>query len=537
MAELSRTPERSSESEGSRPSVSVVVRFKDEITHIDAVLRAVREQRTEFEVEVIGVDNRSVDGSREVAERYADRVIEVADYRPGTALNRAAAEARGDLVVALSAHAVPASSDWLASLTAHARNSDLIGVYGAQVYPVNSRFLDRRDLAIFSDPEPRIERVDSDFWNANSVFPLSRWRELPFDELVIELEDHHWTKRLLARGDLAVRYEPAAPVYHYGHETRNDRSTRLPEGETAESAVDRGVAVLRDRRSTWPERMSAGLLLGSLVGVPGVERAIAPLGDRLLHDEDFDVRWRMAAALGRLGSPDGVRFLLRGLGDSSFYVRDECAWSLARLGPVAAPEVAAAIGTIPSQSVPFAALALGLSGEARFVEQAVDVLVQNCLIGPPETRLDTLYFLGELPAHSLSAEVRKIVVSFLADRDQRCARAAAWTAGRFGAVGAQDPVTAGLVEALRWYPVDVVRAEAAAALGGLSAGGERPGNEVLRALRADGAGQVRYAALQSLRLNPATDAAALAAAVAELPSDPDNGVEFEKQLVLSGGHR
>src|SRR5690606_20477115 len=121
------------------------------------------------------VDNNSKDGSREVAERYADQLLDVDDYRPGLALNRAVAAARADTVVIVSAHAIPEDDRWLANLTAKAADPGVLPVYGAQVYPRTAKFLDKRDLAIFSDIHARSETRDTDFWNANSAFPKAAW--------------------------------------------------------------------------------------------------------------------------------------------------------------------------------------------------------------------------------------------------------------------------------------------------------------------------------------------------------------------------
>jgi glycosyltransferase involved in cell wall biosynthesis len=207
--------------------LSVIVRFRNEAGHLGAVLRAIREQQCSHQVEIVAIDNSSTDDSLEIATRYADLVMNIGEYRPGAALNHAIDSCSGEALVILSAHAVPANRSWLESLTAWTANSEVLGTYGGQLYPITSRFLDKRDLDIFSDLRPRTEVQDSDFWNANSAFLRSFWEEEQFDDTVIELEDHHWTKKLLPQGSCWVRFEPSALVYHYGHEARNDR-TYLP---------------------------------------------------------------------------------------------------------------------------------------------------------------------------------------------------------------------------------------------------------------------------------------------------------------------
>ena len=154
--------------------VSVLIRARNEATFLEATLRAVRAQRLALPVEVVCADNGSTDGSEDIAKEWADTVITIGNYRPGTALNRLCELATGDVLVPLSAHAVPANDRWLATLVAHLGNPRVLGVYGAQHYPSTSRFLDKRDLDIFSDPRPRSEFRDSDFWNANSASSEAR---------------------------------------------------------------------------------------------------------------------------------------------------------------------------------------------------------------------------------------------------------------------------------------------------------------------------------------------------------------------------
>ena len=102
---------------GAAARIAVVIRFKDESRYLPAVLSAVSSQRVVgARVRIVGVDNGSVDGSREVAEHYCDRVLAIADYRPGAAINLAMREEACDFGCVLSAHTIPASDTWLAAL-------------------------------------------------------------------------------------------------------------------------------------------------------------------------------------------------------------------------------------------------------------------------------------------------------------------------------------------------------------------------------------------------------------------------------------
>jgi HEAT repeat protein len=515
--------------------LNIIVRFKDEATYLEAVLRAIREQRCLHQVEIVAIDNASTDNSAEIAARYADVLLDISEYRPGAALNQAISSCNGDALVILSAHAIPANRSWLENLTAWLPNQDVLGTYGAQLYPVTSRFLDKRDLDIFSGLRPRTETRDSDFWNANSAFLRSFWEKEQFDSSVIELEDHHWTKKLLPQGNTWVRFEPTALVYHYGHEARNDRTYLPPSPLSDEERIEAAVAVLESPDEQWPAVMSAGLTLGSLSHGPGVERAVPALGAVLLGHEDFDVRWRVAGALGRIGTPLAAHFLVQGLRDHSFYARDEAAWALARLGLVGAAELMPALGNLDAESLPFAGLALGLCGDESAALHGVEVLGNGLMSDSIPVVRDSLYFLGEIAGLPAAAGLMNAVTASLRSEDDEVSRAAAWCWGTLAARAARDD---GLnehevVDLARHHPLETVRFEAVISLG--KAAIARPpyplSREVARALRYDGSGRVRYGSMQSIRLMIAAGFDGIPVALAH-EYDTDFGVMFERQLIL-----
>ncbi|MFC8532449.1 HEAT repeat domain-containing protein [Streptomyces sp. NPDC057249] len=523
--------------------LSVIVRFRNEAVHLGAVLRAIRAQRCSVPVEIVAVDNSSTDDSRAIAAPYADKLVDITDYKPGAALNRSIEACTGDHVVVVSAHAIPSDERWLENLIRPLRSPDVLGVYGGQIYPVNAKFLDKRDLDIFSDIQPRSETRDSDFWNANSAFSIASWEKQPFDESVIELEDHHWTKQILPEGSRWIRFEPGARVYHYGHELRNDRQFLAPDGRSTEDRVREAVRALEGDFVAWPEAMSAGMTLGSLWREPQVRATVPLLGRYLLEYWDFDVRWRMAGALGRLDYPESVPYLVRGLADPSFYARDECAWSLARLGGTAVPELIRTLarpGAIPDESLPFAALALGLSGTREGRERALDLLEQCVADGNEAVARDAVYFLGEIGSAEGRPALLRAVTDRLAHEDYRTARAAVWCWGMLAENGDDservDAATADIVAVSRQHPQDVVRAEAVAALGAQARKRRAAAalGEVARSLRTDGAGRVRYAAIQSLRLAAVEGGAETCVeAAAQHTDDNDFGVLFERELILA----
>jgi HEAT repeat protein len=515
---------------GAAATIAVVIRFKDEIGYLPAVLSAVAAQRlARAQVRIIGIDNGSVDGSREVAGHYCDRVLAIGDYRPGAAINLAMREEACDFGCVLSAHTIPASDTWLQALLTAAAIPGTLAVYGAQLYPLHSRFLDKRDLDIFSTMAPRIETADSDLWNANAMFPRASWDAAPFDERPFELEDHYWTKCRLD-GTNVVRFVPDALVYHYSHIERLDR-VFLPETATPfEERLAAALAVLQDRDAEWPDTMMAALAVKSMPRHPAAIRAIPALIRLLEEHWDFDVRWRVAGTLAKLPDPAGTEALITALADPSFYARDEAAWALVGLGAPAARRLMARLGSVPRREWPLAALALGRSGLAEAESCAIDLLQRGLAETTGTLRRHYLYAAGEIETAGGLAALAAPINALVQDPDPATRAVAVWAAGALvGSIG----------ELLHWPDIrhaavadgdPMVRAEAAAALGkALTARYDPTDSKALRRTMADCTARVRFVAGQAVRLL----AQAGKPVDASLPAadDPDYGVRFERALL------
>ena len=481
--------------------ISVIVRFHNEERYIGAVLEAVKEQAFS-DYEVIAVDNCSIDGSRRIAADYADRMLTIENYQPGKALNCAIEQARGDWIAVVSAHAIPANAQWLRTLRSHLGAEEVAGVYGGQLYPTDSRFLDKRDLDIFSSLNPRVERVDSDFWNANSMFPRSVWKTQRFEESVFELEDHYWSKLVLPRG-YEIHFEPAALVYHYGHIQRLDRE-HLPPSELSEvERIDQAVAILEDNDADWPAVMNAGLTLSSLTRSKQIGGAVPALGRRLLTHWDFDVRWRMAQALGKIRDESSVHYLISALSDRSFYPRDEAAWALARLGPLAVEPLLQRT-ECDGDMVFFVAIALGGSGDRRAEAEAVRILAGELRSGEARRQRDAAYCAGEI----VQAEGCEILVpdlqSAMAGMHADLTAVCCWALGCLAQRSYREIDWEAIRALAERSPHLQVRFEATVALGKLAlAAGEREAVssvvEWLHGRLATCESRIRYGVMQSLR--------------------------------------
>lgn len=194
--------------------VSIIIRTKDEERWISQCLRAVFSQNYK-NFEVIIVDNESSDKTIEKAQTFKiAEVITCTDYRPGKALNAGIRKSNGDYIVCLSGHCIPVNSNWLGNLLRNFDDPNVAGVYGRQEPMSFTSDADKRDLALVFGLDKRSQSKDTFFHNANSMIRMDKWVETPFDEMVTNIEDRVWAKRVLSMGQKIV-YEPEASVYHY----------------------------------------------------------------------------------------------------------------------------------------------------------------------------------------------------------------------------------------------------------------------------------------------------------------------------------
>jgi rhamnosyltransferase len=187
----------------SSPAATFIVRAKDKRDTIEATLRSVRDQTVP--AELIVVDSGSTDGTRELAARYADRVIDIpaGQFSYGGALNTGAAAAAGEIHAALSAHCTLPRADWLEGALRHyddpriaATNGERQGPDGE---PLGAPLLQTSELAR--------RHWGWGFSNHSSTWRAAVWRVFPFDERLVACEDKQWAFRVLEAG-WRIAYDP-----------------------------------------------------------------------------------------------------------------------------------------------------------------------------------------------------------------------------------------------------------------------------------------------------------------------------------------
>ena len=192
---------------------SVVLRTRNEAASLPRVLDALFAQKG-VEFEVIAVDSGSTDGGPDLLAERGMRVIHLAAERfsYGRALNLGCQEASGDVLVFLSAHALPGGEDWMRSLIKPLKDDEsLAGVGGAENGRIPGLPGVRAPLKL--DLEGYRRNPYAGLVNANAAIRRDIWNRFPFNEDLTGAEDKEWTMRVLAAG-YKVLLVPAADVEH-----------------------------------------------------------------------------------------------------------------------------------------------------------------------------------------------------------------------------------------------------------------------------------------------------------------------------------
>ena len=201
---------------------SIVIRTYNEGKWLGEALEAcARQNDSEFSHEVLIVDSGSTDDTLQIAERHGARIthIKKSDFTFGRSLNVGCEAARGQFLVFISGHCIPARQDWLANLVGPLSDGRCAFTYGRQV--------GRKGVTKFSEEQlfrkyfPEHSAIPQEGFfcnNANSAVLSDVWRKYRFDEDVTGLEDMVLGKQLVADG-LQIGYIAEAPVVHLHEET------------------------------------------------------------------------------------------------------------------------------------------------------------------------------------------------------------------------------------------------------------------------------------------------------------------------------
>lgn len=185
---------------GNTPQVSVVIRNRNEATHLSQVLRALSVQSS-VAWELIVVDNESTDDSIEIARGYGAKLVSLAEdaFTYGHALNEGLALATADVCVILSAHSLPLGRQFLQGCLAPFE--DPLIAAARCVYVGKGSDAIRWTVPEILNASSSIEDIISKGPLASGcVIRRSVWTAIRFDETAIAAEDKLWAIRVLRAG-------------------------------------------------------------------------------------------------------------------------------------------------------------------------------------------------------------------------------------------------------------------------------------------------------------------------------------------------
>jgi rhamnosyltransferase len=237
------------------PKIGVVIRTLNESEFIARCIDTLQGQQPQPELDILVVDSGSTDQTVEIAEAHGARIYRMSpdDFDYSKSLNVGIEEVDGELIVLLSAHAIPLNERWLAGMVAPFEDPEVAGTNCKQVpWPGAPWWEVRRLSGIFGDAKRVFSTHDQDgilFSNAASCIRRSVWREHPFT--LPAAEDMDWAQRMVAAGYKIV-YDPSIAVYHSHDESPRAQARRMIDINRADTTV------VRDRRRVL--RDAAGLL-------------------------------------------------------------------------------------------------------------------------------------------------------------------------------------------------------------------------------------------------------------------------------------
>jgi rhamnosyltransferase len=204
-------------------NATVIILTKNAGRNFFPLLQRLSCQKFDGDYEVLVIDSGSTDGTKEVAERFPVKLVEIdpKEFHHGKTRNLGAELSNDGILVYITQDALPLHDDWLQELTNELKEPDVAMVIGRQI-PWQDAKPPEKFFYYFYFPEHRIEVVGnaSDYYrdnmfisNVNSAIKREVWQRFKFSEGVVLGEDKEFGKRVLLAGGKII-YRPSAVVYH-----------------------------------------------------------------------------------------------------------------------------------------------------------------------------------------------------------------------------------------------------------------------------------------------------------------------------------
>jgi rhamnosyltransferase len=190
--------------------LSIIIRCRNEAPSLRQVFEALKAQKANFPWEIVVVDNESEDDTREVCRLASARVVPLprGEFTYGRATNTGIAAAKGELIMLLSAHAMPIGSYFLESAVAPFADPTIAAtrcLWLGSSKEVLTHWYRPKDIQYKSPEEQKAAETGtkwlSEYPTAGCcVLRRSVWEEVKYDEKLEANEDKFWASQVLARG-------------------------------------------------------------------------------------------------------------------------------------------------------------------------------------------------------------------------------------------------------------------------------------------------------------------------------------------------
>lgn len=219
--------------------VSIVMPVKNGQEYLTDVLESIFSQHTPFLLDVIVIDSGSTDGSLDILRAYPVRIMTCPplEFNHGETRNRAAREARGDVVVFMNQDATFATDTSLATLIRELDEHRACAVYARHFPRGNHNLLRKLEIQRSFPLQGKNDEISGDVFQLSprSLYRLCRFNTVcgairkdyfdahPFATIDFG-EDVEWAKRALLDRQKTT-YVPAAEVIHSHDFYRSFRAT------------------------------------------------------------------------------------------------------------------------------------------------------------------------------------------------------------------------------------------------------------------------------------------------------------------------
>ncbi len=201
-------------------SVGIAIRTWNEANYLGRCIEKLKSQKSDLinSIEILVIDSYSTDGTIEISQREGCTLIEIPkeEFNYGGSLNTGFETLKKDLIISLSAHAIPRSDDFLHELIKPFSDPDVAGTYSRQDPWPDALFVEKVRIARTFDSKSRTftdaENPELHFSNVASCVRKSCWKKKHFLEIPSS-EDYYWAKDMLNDG-YKILYVPAVSVYH-----------------------------------------------------------------------------------------------------------------------------------------------------------------------------------------------------------------------------------------------------------------------------------------------------------------------------------